>query len=142
MAGWFYLKQLPNFTDPRNFKRKEYGVNIQITGRKFEIDEELKGYIDRKLGGLEKYLPRGHKNQGMSVEIFKDPSGKEDNRYKIVVVLRVQGPDLVAETATINPHSAVDIAEQKLKIQIRKYKDKTKPRHIGVKNLIDKIKSR
>jgi ribosomal subunit interface protein len=117
-------------------------MNIQITGRKFEIDEELKGYIERKLGGLEKYLPNGHKNQGMSVEIFKDPSGKEDNRYKIVVVLRVQGPDLVAETATINPHSAVDIAEQKLKIQIRKYKDKVKPRRNGIKNILNNLKSR
>ncbi len=117
-------------------------IQLQLSGRKFEIDEELKAYIERKLGGLDKYLPRGHKNQGMSVEIFRDPSGKEDNRYKIVAVLRVQGPDLVAETATINPHSAVDIAEQKLKIQIRKYKDKAKPRRIGLRNFTDKFKSR
>lgn len=117
-------------------------INIQLTGRKFEIDDELKAYIDRKLGGLDKYLPRGHKNQGMTVEIFRDPSGKEDNRYKIVAVLRVQGPDLVAETATINPHSAVDIVEQKLKIQIRKYKDKAKPHRVSVKNFIGKIRSR
>lgn len=117
-------------------------IKIQLTGRKFEIDDELKGYIEKKLGRLDKYLPRGHNNQGMSVEIFRDPSGKEDNRYKIVVILRVQGPDLVAETATINPHSAVDIAEQKLKIQIRKYKQKNKPRRIGLKNLTDRFKSR
>lgn len=117
-------------------------IKIHLTGRKFEIDDELRAYIDRKLGGLDKYLPRGHRNQGMSVEIFRDPSGKEDNRYKIVAILRVQGPDLVAETATINPHSAVDIAEQKLKIQIRKYKDKAKPRRVSVKNIIDKIRSR
>lgn len=117
-------------------------IDIHLTGRKFEIDEELKSYIDRKLGGLDKYLPKGHRNQGMTVEIFKDPSGKEDNRYKIVAVLRVQGPDLVAETATINPHSAVDIVEQKLKIQIRKYKDKSMPKRIGVKHFIDKFKSR
>ena len=117
-------------------------IEIQMTGRNFDIDGELKSYIKRKLGGLDRYLPRGHRNQGMSVEILRDPSGKEDNRYKIVAVLKVQGPDLVAETATINPHSAVDIAEQKLKIQIRKYKDKAKPRRIGVKNFVDKFKSR
>lgn len=116
-------------------------IKIQLTGRKFEIEPEIKKYVERKLGGLDKYLPRGHINQGMSVEILKDPSGKEDNRYKVMAVLKVQGPDLVAETATINPHSAIDIVEQKLKIQIRKYKEKQKPRRIGIKELFDKIRS-
>lgn len=117
-------------------------ITLQLTGRKFEIDDELEGYIQKKLGRLDKYLPRGHNNQGMSVELLRDPSGKEDNRYKVVAVLRVQGPDLVAETATINPHSAIDIVEQKLKIQIRKYKDKNQPRRIGIKNIPGRFKSR
>ncbi len=116
-------------------------IQIQFTGRNFEIDAEMHKYVERKLGNLDKYLPRTHRNQGMSVEIFKDPSGKEDNRYRIVAVLKVQGPDLVAETATINPHSAVDIVEQKLKIQIRKYKEKRMPRRVSIKNIFDKIKS-
>lgn len=99
-------------------------IQLQITGRKYEIDKDLRKYIARKLGGLDKYLPRKHKAKSMSVEVFRDPSGKEDNRYKVKAVLEVPGPDIVAETATINPHSAVDIVEQKLKLQIRKYKDK------------------
>ena len=117
-------------------------IKIQLTGRKFEIDSELKKYVNSKLGGLAKYLHRGHRNTGLSVEIFKDPSGKEDNRYKVVAVLRVQGPDLVAETATINPHSAIDIVEQKLKTQIHKYKDKHQPQKVGIKNIFDKLRSR
>ncbi|MEI6581565.1 MAG: ribosome-associated translation inhibitor RaiA [bacterium] len=116
-------------------------IKIQLTGRKFEIDNELKKYTNRKLGNLDKYLPRSHRNQGMTVEIFKDPSGKEDNRYKVVAVLKVQGPDIVAETATINPHSAVDIVEQKLKIQIRKYKEKHQPKKIRIKDILDKFTS-
>lgn len=110
-------------------------INIQLTGRKYEIDAELKKYIEKKLGRLDRYLPRGHNNQGMSVEIFKDPSGKEDNRYKVMAVLRVQGPDIVAETATINPHSAIDIVEQKLKTQIHKYKDKHQPKRVSLKKI-------
>lgn len=117
-------------------------ITIQLTGRKFEIDDELKKYVQKKLGGLDKYLPRGHRNQGMSVEIFKDPSGKEDNRYKVVAILRVQGPDLVAETATINPHSAIDIVEQKLKTQIHKYKEKHQPKKISLKRALDNFRSR
>lgn len=115
-------------------------IKIQLTGRKYEIDAELKKYVQKKLGSLDKYLPRDHRNQGMSVEIFKDPSGKEDNRYKVVALLKVQGPDLVAETATINPHSAIDIVEQKLKTQIHKYKEKHAPKHTRVKDLFDRFR--
>ena len=117
-------------------------IQIHLTGRKFEIDEELHKYVEKKLGGLNKYLPRGHNNQGMTVEIFKDPSGKEDNKYKVTAILRVQGPDLIAETATINPHSAIDIVEQKLKIQIRKYKEKHQPKRNNIKRAWDKFTSR
>ncbi len=116
-------------------------IQIQFTGRNFEIDPEMHKYVERKLGNLDKYLPRANRMQAMSVEIFKDPSGRQDNRYKIIAILKVQGPDLVAETATINPHSAVDIVEQKLKIQIRKYKEKRMPRRVSIKNIFDKIKS-
>jgi ribosomal subunit interface protein len=115
-------------------------IKIQLTGRKYEIDKELKKYVNRKLGHLDRYLPRGHRSQGMSVEIFRDPSGREGNAYKVTVVLRVPGPDIVAETATINPHSAVDIVEQKLKMQIRKYKDKNQPKRLRIKELFNRDK--
>ena len=43
-------------------------IKIHLTGRKYEIDNELQKYVEKKLGGLDKYLPRGHNNQGMTVE--------------------------------------------------------------------------
>ena len=115
-------------------------IKILLTGRKYDIDKELKKYVNRKLGGLDKYLPRQHKAIQMTVEIFRDPSGKEDNRYKVKAVLEVPGPDMIAETATINPHSAVDIVEQKLKLQIRKYKDKQSPSRFRIKEMWDRLK--
>ncbi|MBA3678633.1 ribosome-associated translation inhibitor RaiA [Candidatus Saccharibacteria bacterium] len=115
-------------------------IKIQLTGRKYDIEPELKKYVTKKLGHLDKYLPRDHKAKGMSVEIFRDPSGKEDNRYRVTAILEIAGPDIIAETATINPHSAVDIVEQKLKLQIRKYKDKHSVKHYRVKEMWDKIK--
>ncbi len=115
-------------------------IKIQLSGRKYDIDANMKKYVNRKLGHLDKYLPREHKAKGMSVEIFRDPSGKEDNRYKVKAVLEVPGPDIVAETATINPHSAVDIVEQKLKLQIRKYKEKHAPGHFRAKEILWRLR--
>lgn len=110
-------------------------IKIQLTGRKYEIDKAMKKYVGKKLGHLDKYLPHSAKAIGMNVEIFRDPSGREDNRYKVTALLQVPGNDILAETATINPHSAVDIVEQKLKLQIRKYKDKHSPKRIRTKEL-------
>lgn len=109
-------------------------IKLQITARKYEIDSNLKKYITKKLGKLDKYLPKKYPAKGLSVEVFRDPSGKEDNRYKVKAILEVAGPDLVAETATINPHSAIDIIEQKLKLQIKKYKDKHSVKRFRLKD--------
>lgn len=114
-------------------------IKIQLSGRKYEIDDKLRKYTLGKLGHLDKYLPRKHKAIGMNVEIFRDPSGKEDNRYKVTALLEVPGQEIVAETSTINPHSAVDIVEQKLKLQIRKYKDKHSPKRFRVKDQLGKL---
>jgi ribosomal subunit interface protein len=99
-------------------------INIQLTSRQYDIDEDLRAYVMRKLARLDRYLPRSAKAKAMRVEIFRDPSGKEDNRYKVKAYLEVPGPDIVADTATLNPYAGVDIVEEKLKLQIRKYKEK------------------
>lgn len=112
-------------------------IAAQIAGRNYDIDEDLEKYITNKLAKLDKYFPRAHRPKGMRVEIFKDPSGKEDNRYRCTAYLEVPGPDIMAEAATMNPHSAVDIVEVKLKTQIRRYKERHSPRRgRGLKNLI------
>ena len=111
-------------------------ISIQLSARAYEIDEELRKYVEKKLGRLDRYLPRTHKATGMSVEVFRDPSGKEDNRYRVTAKISVPGNDIIAETATMNPHSAVDIVEEKLLIQIRKYKEKHGIKRFRVKELL------
>lgn len=115
-------------------------IKFQLTGRKYEIDEELARYTKKRLGTLDKYLPRKHKVQNMHVEIFRDPSGKEDNRYKVKATLHLPEHEIVAETATMNPHAAVDIVREKLKLQIRRYKEKHATRRFRIKELFNIVK--
>ncbi|MDP4038389.1 MAG: ribosome-associated translation inhibitor RaiA [bacterium] len=117
-------------------------LKIDAVGRNYHIDDELEEYINQKLGGLDRFLPREHKSGQMRVEIFKDPSGKEDNHYKCKAHLDVPTTNIIAQAATMNPHAAIDIVEEKLKLQIRKYKDKYKPRRAGLKELFDRIRPR
>ena len=113
-------------------------IKIQLTGRKYEIDDELTKYTKKRLGSLDKYIPRKHKAQQMHVEIFRDPSGKEDNRYRVKASLHLPEHEIIAETATMNPHAAVDIVREKLKLQIRRYKEVHAVRRFRIKELFNR----
>jgi len=100
-------------------------IRCDINGRATAIDEKMKDYIEEKIGGLDKYLPkRARENVIAAVTLENDPSGREDNRYVCEVVVNVDGTKMVSREATVNFYAAVDIVEAKLKVQFAKYKDK------------------
>lgn len=100
-------------------------ITCELTGRNFEVDERLRNYVETKLGGLEKYLPRQvRQTASCAVIIEDDPSGREDNRYVCEAVLKVQGTTMVSREGTVNEYAAVDIVEAKLRSQLATYKDK------------------
>lgn len=111
-------------------------IQVQIGSKKFEVEDELEQYIQRKLGRLDRYFPRRHQPTRLHVEILRDEKATPDKRYKLTALLEAPGPDMHAQTRAMNPHSAVDILEAKLKEQIRKYKDKHIPKRLDVKRLV------
>lgn len=108
-------------------------MKYTVAARKLEVDRELTNYIERKIAKLDRYFPRSHRPVGVRVELHRDEAAAPDKRYVASAHIEVQGPDLHAETATMNPHSAVDILEAKLKDQIRKYKEKHAPKRFTLK---------
>lgn len=100
-------------------------IKCDIKGRNFEVDAKLKSYIEEKIGGLEKYLPRQVRETAHCMVIAEDdPNGREDNRYVCEVVLSVHGTQLVSREGTVNVYAAVDIVEAKLRSQLATFKEK------------------
>jgi putative sigma-54 modulation protein len=100
-------------------------IKSELTARNFEIDEKMKEYVQQKIGGLEKYLPRRSREEASANIILEnDPSGHEDNRYVCEVVVSVGSTTMVSREATVNFYAAIDIVEAKLKAQLAKYKEK------------------
>lgn len=100
-------------------------MKCDLTGRNFEIDEKMKAYIEDKIGGLDKYLPRQTRaTASCNVILEDDPNGREDNRYVCEVVMTVPGSKLVSREGTVNVYAAVDIVEAKLRSQLATYKNK------------------
>jgi len=114
-------------------------LKINLIARNYHLDSELSKYINRKLGALDRYLPKEHQSGQMRVEIFRDPSGKQNNRYSCKAYLAVPASKLIAHASTVNPHAAVDIVEEKLKMQIKKYKQRYQPRRLGFKSWLKRF---
>ena len=103
-------------------------IQLQTTGRHYELDDKIMRYVDDKLGKLDKYLPR-HARAGVSgtVVLEFDESHTQDQRCVCEVQFEVKGERLHACEATLNMYAAIDICEQKLKSQVLTYKSKHEP---------------
>ena len=102
-------------------------IKLQITGRHYELDDKIVEYVERKIGNLDKYLPKNHPATKGSVVLINDKSNRQDNDFVCEVHINVPGERVQATESTVNMYAAVDICEQKLKQQMLRYKDKHQP---------------
>ena len=97
--------------------------NITITGVKYELNDTTKKYVERKIGGLGKYLPR-HSRKSVTADVkIKQIDNPGGNKYEVEVIINVPDKKITAKDSTMNVLAAVDIVEAKLNGQVRKYKD-------------------
>ena len=95
---------------------------LEITGVHTTTDEELNRYITRKIGRLDNYLPR-HMRKVAHVEVkLKESKAKDKRQYVCEVTMYLPQDVINVQEATVNMYAAVDIVEEKLKGQLKKYK--------------------
>lgn len=104
--------------------------SISISGVKFAPDEQAKKYVQKKIGRLDRFLPRHARKSASAEVILKEVNRSNGNKYEAEVVLYVPDKKLAAKDSTMNVMAAVDIVEAKLATQLRKYKE-THIGHIG-----------
>lgn len=112
---------------------------IEIIGVHLEVDEKITKYINKKLGKLDKYLPKKSKDSAHLEVMLKD-NKKNVNHSICEVVLFLPKSKIVVSENTINIFAAIDIVEEKLKIQIKKYKEEHETSRRTAKILKNKIK--
>lgn len=101
--------------------------SIAISGVKYEPDDQMKRYVMRKIGQLDRFLPR-HARKSATVEVkLRQVNRDHGNKYEAEIILTVPDKKLTAKDSTLNMFAAIDIVEHKLASQLRKYKDA----HIG-----------
>lgn len=112
---------------------------LTITGIKYEVDDKSKKYITKKIGALDRFLPRHARKSAKADVKVEQIDGKDGNKYEVEVVMTVPNKVITAKDSTLNVLAAIDIVEAKLSTQLRKYKE-TRVAHVGRSGIMARFK--
>lgn len=99
-------------------------IELEITGVHFEVSDQVKKYVNKKIGRLDRYLPKNARTPARGHVVLSEDDGKAKNRFMADVTLTFPHGEVVAKEATISIYAAIDIVEEKLKSQLLKHKNK------------------
>ena len=112
---------------------------INITGVKYDLDEATKRYVIKKIGRLDRYLPRHARKSAYADVKLKQVNRDHGNKYEAEVIIHVPEKTLTAKDTTVNVLAALDIVESKLATQLHKYKEEHIP-HVGNRGVLSRFK--
>ena len=96
-------------------------MNFIISGKNIEVTPRLKDSVISKLGKLERYFTP-------DTEIIVTLSVEKD-RQKIEVTIPVKGDIIRSEQTSTDMYVSIDLVEEVIERQLRKYKNKLIARH-------------
>ena len=113
---------------------------IEITAINVELGTDIKKYIQRKIGRLDRYIPKKAR-QSVHAEVkIWETNAKSNDKYECEVILHLPEQQLLAKESTLNMFAAVDIVESKMKTQLHKYKEQHEMQHIGRLSLLSRLR--
>lgn len=101
---------------------------IEISGNGYKVEEPLKKYVEKRLGKLDKYLPRRNKKDVVCKVVVSEIGKGKTEKYEISAAMEIPGGKvLAARDECSNVFAGVDLVEAKLTGQIRRYKLEVQP---------------
>src|SRR3982751_7043103 len=97
-------------------------ARIDKSGINLELETDVARYIDRKIGRLDRYIPRAARKVAHATVTLRETSNQSGNKYECEAIIRLPGETITAKESTLNKFAAIDIVEAKLKNQLHKYK--------------------
>ncbi|MBQ6510794.1 ribosome-associated translation inhibitor RaiA [Candidatus Saccharibacteria bacterium] len=116
---------------------------IEITGSNYKLSENFQKYATKRIGKLDRYLPKGSKKDVIAKVVVTEVNREHGNKFEISAAMEIVGGKVIAsKDECSNIFAGIDIIEAKLMGQIRRYKLESTP-HLskkGLKNLFIKRK--
>ena len=96
---------------------------FEIAGVHMTVGDDLRKYVHKKIGGLEKYIPRSARTSAHLEVKLKEGKAKNKDERTCEAILHLPHEVIAVSETTVNIFAAVDIVEEKLKHLLHKYKD-------------------
>ncbi|MDD7266973.1 MAG: ribosome-associated translation inhibitor RaiA [Lachnospiraceae bacterium] len=106
-------------------------MKFTISGKNIEVTERLKEQVVSKLTKLERYFTP-------ETEVIVTLSVEKD-RHKIEVTIPVKGAIIRSEQVSSDMYASIDLVEEIIERQLRKYKTKIIDKHQGGHNFKDEF---
>ena len=102
---------------------------IDITGNGYKIEDTFKKYAEKRIGKLDRYLPKGSKKDIVcKIVVSEIGKGKSSDKYELSAAMEIPGGKVIAaRDECTNVFAGVDLVEAKLLGQIRRYKLEVQP---------------
>lgn len=101
---------------------------IDISGSNYKPEESFKKYTIKRIGKLDRYLPRGNKKDVIAKIVVTEVNRAHGNKYEISANLEIPGGKVIsARDECSNVFAGIDILEAKLTGQIRRFKIESNP---------------
>ncbi|MEX0934391.1 MAG: ribosome-associated translation inhibitor RaiA [Candidatus Saccharimonadales bacterium] len=110
-------------------------INLDIAGVHIEMTDQMKKYVNKKIGRLDKYMPKNARIPANGKVILNSEQGKASDKYSAEATITYPGGEATSKESTISIYAAIDIVEEKLKTQILKHKDKIQDKSRAHKTL-------
>ena len=95
---------------------------IEVSGIHTEVSDDLQKYVSKKIGKLDQYMPKSARQSAHAEVKLKEQKIKQRVQCTCEVILHLPHNVITVKETTINLYAAVDVVEEKLKNQIKRYK--------------------
>ena len=95
---------------------------LEISGIHISVEDDLHKYIVKKICKLDQYIPRRARESAHAEVKLMANKIKARKQATCEVILHLPHSVITTKETTLNMFAAVDIVEQKLKNQLKKYK--------------------
>jgi ribosomal subunit interface protein len=96
---------------------------FEVNGIHLVVDQPMRKYIDKKIGGIDKYIPRKSRGSAHAEVFLKEEKAKKNNSYVCDVTLYLPHQTIIVKEKALSMYTSIDVAEAKLKSQLKKYKE-------------------
>lgn len=98
-------------------------TRLDISGVHMSVGNDLKKYVVRKIGRLDRFIPRAGRESVHAEVKLKEGKAKNKNERTCEVIMHLPHENIAVKESTINMYAAIDIVETKLHHQLKRYKE-------------------